>query len=78
MNGNAVHFSDAESRADGASADGKGWPLARERYRENGDWRTLRARVARITGKQSGTAKFTLRLCVLAGAKFFCFCDDTS
>ena len=57
MNGNAVFIPDAESRAAGASADGKGRPLARERCR----FPAIGARYAQewpvFAGKQSGTAK---------------------
>lgn len=74
MNGNAFPIPDEESRADGESADGKGWPLARERYREMRRLaHVMRKSGPECPGKQSGTAKcFQLRLCIFAGTKLFC------
>ena len=54
MNGNAFPIPDEESRAAGASADGKGWPLARERFRY---FRRL-AHVTRKSGPVSGQAEW--------------------
>ena len=73
-NGNAVPGPDSESCTVGVSAD-RQWSAARPGVKP------VYRRLAHVTrksgllraGKQSGTAKFTLRLCVFAGAKRFSF-----